>query len=243
MDRHWSDGYYGELYRTSVAGLLGPALSDLEGRAVARLLALGPADRVLDLGCGEGRHAPTIAPRVGLLVGLERDPGSIVAARASGLVPVQGDLRAPPFRPGSFDAVYSWYASLFMYDDPENERVLALAVSLLRPGGRILVHHANPARLARDPEARASRDLEPGVAKRPGDDLGAAVVAVEAGLGDEDAEGALVVLGHAGLLPMAIRSGASSSRRSAGRSACQVLVMRRSRRPDRPASACHSRGL
>jgi SAM-dependent methyltransferase len=85
-------------------------------------------------------------------VGLDRNPEYLARARHSGAHLVQGDLRALPLRPGSFDAVYSWYSSLFMYDDEENARCLAAAAALLRPGGRMLVHHDNPARLAREPE-------------------------------------------------------------------------------------------
>jgi SAM-dependent methyltransferase len=75
---------------------------------------------------------------------------------------VRGDLRALPLREGVFDAAYSWYSSLFMYRDAENLRLLAAAARLLRPGGRLLVHHDNPLRLASEPEARAERDLAGG---------------------------------------------------------------------------------
>ena len=162
MTRHWADDYFGDLYYESVADLLTARLSTFEAALLRRLLVLGPRDRVLDLACGHGRHARTLSPEVGLLVGLDRNPEYLARARHSGAVLVRGDLRALPLREGSFDALYSWYSSLFMYDDEENARCLASAVALLRPGGRLVVHHDNPLRLRRQTEAQSSWDMPGG---------------------------------------------------------------------------------
>ena len=162
MGRHWSDEYYGDLYYESVADLLTSRLSGFEAGLIREMLELRPGDRCLDLACGHGRHARFLAPEVRLLVGLDRNPAYLARARHSGAALVRGDIRALPLRPGSFDAVYSWYSSMFMYGDDENERCLAGAVALLRPGGRLVLHHDNPARLARDPTAHAEWDLARG---------------------------------------------------------------------------------
>jgi SAM-dependent methyltransferase len=162
LTRHWSDDYYGDLYYESVVDLLTPRLSRIEAALLLRMLEVGPGDRVLDLACGHGRHARAISPEVGLLVGFDRNPRYLARARGSGAVLVRGDLRELPLRAGSFDAVYSWYSSLFMYDDDENARCLAAAARLLRPGGRMLVHHDNPLRLRRQPEQVAAWDMPGG---------------------------------------------------------------------------------
>ncbi|MBL0277757.1 MAG: class I SAM-dependent methyltransferase [Anaeromyxobacter sp.] len=190
MPGHWSDGYYGELYLATAPDLLTPRLSALEAEVMAGLLRLGPGDRVLDLGCGHGRHAWPLAGRAGLVVGLERSAAALRGARAGGRAPavglgagttaahpgrwaeapgpggppgfVRADLRALPLRPGSFDAVVSWYASLFMYDDAANLARLAEVGRLLRPGGRLLVQHANPLALAAAPHDEARRTLPDG---------------------------------------------------------------------------------
>jgi len=168
---HWGDAYYGDLYLDSVEDLLTPRLSGIEAEAIARLLALGPGDRVLDLACGHGRHARVLAGRVASLVGLDRSGAYLRRAvrsapqqgeRETPPAYVRGDVRALPFRDGAFDAAYSWYASLFMFDDPINARCLAGAARVIRPGGRLLVHHANPAALAKRPSDAARRTLADG---------------------------------------------------------------------------------
>lgn len=165
---HWSDGYYGALYLDPVADLLTPRLTALEAEVIARLLRLGPRDRVLDLACGHGRHARALAGRVASVVGLERS-GEYLARAAAGAPEgprapawLRADLRALPLRAGAFDAAYSWYASLFMFDDARNAACLAALSRAVRPGGRVLVHHANPLRLAREPRDASRRTLPDG---------------------------------------------------------------------------------
>jgi SAM-dependent methyltransferase len=75
---------------------------------------------------------------------------------------VRGDLRALPFRAGAFEAAFAWYASLFVFDDAQNERSLAETARVVRPGGRVLVQHGNPLHLALEPEASATRTLADG---------------------------------------------------------------------------------
>lgn len=160
---HWADAYFGDLYLDSVVDLLGPALSAVEADAVVALLGVGGGDRVLDLGCGHGRHARAMAPRVRAVAGVDRSAAYLrLAAARPGLALVRGDVRSLPLRSSAFDAAFSWYASLFMFDDATNAACLAEAARVVRPGGRILVHHANPMRLAREPVAEARRSLHDG---------------------------------------------------------------------------------
>ncbi len=162
MAGRWTDEFYGDLYYESVADLLTARLSSFEARVLRALLALGPAQRVLDLGCGHGRHARALSPEVALLAGVDRSRAYLERARDAGAALVRGDLAALPFARGAFDAAYAWYSTLFVFDDAGNEAALAEAARVLKPGGRLAVHHANPLRLAREPLAHAERLLPDG---------------------------------------------------------------------------------
>jgi hypothetical protein len=71
-------------------------------------------------------------------------------------------VRALPVRAGAFSAAYSWYASLFMFDDAGNAAALAGVARAVRPGGRVLVQHGDPLRLVAHPHERAARELPDG---------------------------------------------------------------------------------
>jgi SAM-dependent methyltransferase len=163
---HWTDAYYGALYLDSVEGLLTPALSALEAATIAALLELRPGHRVLDLACGHGRHA---IPLSGCcrVCGLDRSAAYLAraasgAAGEGGPLWIRGDQRALPFPSGAFDAAFSWYSSLFVFDDATNEMCLAELARVVRRGGRLLVQHGNPLRMVAEPEARADRVLPGG---------------------------------------------------------------------------------
>lgn len=78
--------------------------------------ALVRGKRVLDLGCGDGRFALAIAPIAASVEGLDPDPGSIAAAKASarkaGVRNVTFEVGAAqrlPYMDGRFDVVIlSW---------------------------------------------------------------------------------------------------------------------------------------
>lgn len=165
---HWSDAYYGALYFDSAADLLTPALSQAEAGVIERLLGLRKGDRVLDLACGHGRHAWPLAGRGLGVVGLERSGEYLRrAAELAGSSPrepvwVRGDVRSLPLRDGAFAAAFSWYSSLFMFDDATNAACLREMGRVVAAGGRLLVHHANPLRLAADPVDTTRRVLPDG---------------------------------------------------------------------------------
>lgn len=151
--------WFGDLYLESTADLLTPRLSSLEAEVIAGALGLRPGERVLDVACGHGRHLAALQGRGLGLFGIDLDRGYLRRA-GPGLL-VRADQRRLPFG-AAFDAAWSWYSSLFVFEDPVNERALSEVARVLRPGGRLLVQHANPLRLEREPEARAARDLPGG---------------------------------------------------------------------------------
>lgn len=115
------------------------------------------ARRALDVGCGDGILCRRLAVAVPTVVGLDRDPASIDAARQQGGGPgyAVGDLLAPPFEPESFDLV----AAVTALHHVGTARGLAAMRDLVRPGGTLaaigVARARYPADLPRDLAAAA----------------------------------------------------------------------------------------
>jgi SAM-dependent methyltransferase len=111
-------------------------------------LGLLPKERLLDLGCGGGRHAFEAARRGAHVVALDAgrqeiaDVRAVFAAMAEAgeldgaavALALQGDARRLPFEDASFDRII---ASEVLEHIPEDTDALAELARVLRPGGTL----------------------------------------------------------------------------------------------------------
>jgi len=104
------------------------------GEPLVALLAPRPGERVLDLGCGDGRLTLALQGAGCVVVGVDASRSQVDAARGRGLDTRVMDAEALAFD-AEFDAVFS-NAALHWMKRPE--RVLAGAFRALRPGGRFV---------------------------------------------------------------------------------------------------------
>jgi len=116
---------------------------------VARLLdvlRLPVGARVLDVPCGQGRHAHLLAEAGYDVDGLDYSTHLLDKAKARGtgktLRYTRGDMRKLPARwTGRFDAVVNLFTSFGFFLDPNDDvRVIAEFARVLKPGG-VLVWH------------------------------------------------------------------------------------------------------
>jgi SAM-dependent methyltransferase len=104
-------------------------------------LAMLSPMRVLDLGCGHGRHALELARRGHAVVGLDRSAGFLELGRkdaAAERLPVefvQGDMREIAYEE-AFDRVICLFDVFGVHRDEENLDVLRRIARALRPAGR-----------------------------------------------------------------------------------------------------------
>lgn len=107
---------------------------------------MGPGDRVLDLGCGGGRHAFEVYRRGASVVAFDHDHGELrqVSAMTTAMLEagevhppacaaaVAGDATAMPLADGTFDRVI---AAEVLEHIPADHRALAEIARVLKPGG------------------------------------------------------------------------------------------------------------
>ncbi|MGB7211913.1 MAG: class I SAM-dependent methyltransferase [Gemmatimonadales bacterium] len=132
----WFEEWFGEEYLR-----LYPHRDDADAdRLVALLQRTLPWQvgwRVLDFGCGAGRHARALAAAGARPIGLDLSWSLLRRARqVTGAPLIRGDLRHPPIRPRSVDLGVNLFTS-FGYFDSEAEHTDALKAmaGTVRPGG------------------------------------------------------------------------------------------------------------
>ncbi|HEX2849228.1 MAG TPA: methyltransferase domain-containing protein [Acidimicrobiales bacterium] len=100
-------------------------------------LRLEPGMRVLDVGCGPGRHAAALARHGVDVVGVDLSPRFVeVAVEHAGPRFAVGDARDLPVRPASFDAAISLCQGGFGLVGDDDGTVLDEIRRALKPGGR-----------------------------------------------------------------------------------------------------------
>lgn len=106
--------------------------------------------KVLDLGCGRGRHSLTLASKGYNVTGIDLSPEAISKAKR---LAAERNLTNVEFRVGDmressddkFDAIVNLFTTFgYFLDDRENSRVIGSMSRMLRPEGRLMIDYLNP---------------------------------------------------------------------------------------------------
>ncbi len=144
----WYATFFGEDYLRIHAAYLFPERTqwELEGMlSLVRVAGLPEAATLLDLACGQGRHAVPLAALGYRVTGLDLSPVLLrrarAAARASGVSVrwARADMRRIPFA-SEFDAVINIFNTFgYLESEAEDLAVLRAVAGALNPGGLFLL--------------------------------------------------------------------------------------------------------
>jgi SAM-dependent methyltransferase len=142
----WWARYFDAHYLLEYEPIFSP---ERDRREVARLLdvlGLPAGARVLDVPCGQGRHAHLLAEAGFDVDGLDYSDDLLSIARKRGTGPrlryTRGDMRKLPARwSGCFDAVLNLFTSFGFFAEPADDaQVVAEFARVLAPGGTLVWH-------------------------------------------------------------------------------------------------------
>ncbi|HLQ58632.1 MAG TPA: methyltransferase domain-containing protein [Gemmatimonadales bacterium] len=146
----WFEQWFGEEYHA-----LYPHRDDEDARRAVALIqsviSWRPGDRILDLACGPGRHAAELERLGGHVVGFDLSRAMLRRARdRMGARLVRGDMRALPFRDGSFALAVNLFTSFgYFLDDAEHRLVVRQVAAALAPGGHFVLDYLNAEQVRR----------------------------------------------------------------------------------------------
>ncbi len=99
--------------------------------------------RGLDIGCGLGWYMTRLREERARVVGMDLSAAQARAAHAGGAPVVRGSAAELPFGSGTFDFAYSVNVVHHLPSREHQQRALAEAARVLRPGGVLFVHEIN----------------------------------------------------------------------------------------------------
>lgn len=120
-----------------------------------RTLSLRKCSKILDLGCGRGRHSIKLSKKGYQVTGIDLSEQAIATAREkAGALDIEGirfevrDMRDP--LPETFDAVVNLFTTFGYFEsDAENASVFDSVGKMLVPGGIFVLDYLNAARVRR----------------------------------------------------------------------------------------------
>jgi SAM-dependent methyltransferase len=149
LQSRWYESFFGRDYLDVYAHEFSEERALREAGFLLKVLRLDGGEQVLDLCCGQGRHAVLLAAAGCAVTGLDLSQEYLDMAQSEAreagveLETVRADMREIPFE-GRFDAVVNMFSSFgYLESEDEDAKVLSAATRALKPGGGLLMDLLN----------------------------------------------------------------------------------------------------
>ncbi|MBD3225839.1 MAG: methyltransferase domain-containing protein [Caldithrix sp.] len=147
---HWTEEFFDEYYLKSIHSITTEQRTQKEVDFLLSNVEINHENKILDLACGDGRHAIELARRgYNQVVGLDLTPMYIQLANEK-----SEDLTNQPRfiqdnmtnlnTADEYDLIYSYFSSLFYFKDKKNIRNLKRIFQALKRDGYFLFDQINP---------------------------------------------------------------------------------------------------
>jgi SAM-dependent methyltransferase len=163
MGRPWYEELYDDFARYDQE----PSAQGTQGQVdfIERIIRYDRSKRILDVGCGSGRHALELSRRGYPVVGIDLSPSMLEKGRQTAQAEqltvefVEGDARRMAFSE-EFDVAVILGEGAFslMETDEMDQLILAQAAQALRPGGVLIMTAPNAAHMLGQEEPAGSFD-------------------------------------------------------------------------------------
>ena len=146
MEQPWYSKWFGKEY-LDLYGHRDPAQAEMQIRELLSKIKLNSNAPILDAGCGAGRHLNELRLR-----GLNAFGMDLSAELLSSAIPelkkltpfVRADLFKLPFKPQSFEGVFSFFTSFGYFNSEEEDfELLKSMISVLAQGGWLFLDLMN----------------------------------------------------------------------------------------------------
>lgn len=143
----WFEEIFDEDYLRTLPFLTPKATQD-EALFVADALGVEPGMRLLDVGCGYGRHAMELAARGYQIVALDLSLPLLLRGadeaqrRGLSINFVHGDMRELAFE-SQFDGVYCLFSTFGYFDEENNRKAIEGMARAIKPGSRMVLDVLN----------------------------------------------------------------------------------------------------
>jgi SAM-dependent methyltransferase len=146
--RPWYEEFFDDFYLQSTG--LTDSRTQAEVDVLTTVIESCPPGDVLDLACGQGRHAVRLAERGYNVIGLDRNgemlrrASLLTTTSRSRIHLLRADMRLLPLRAGTMSCVLNYFSSFGYFElEAEDEDVVREVGRVLRGGGRFVLEFIN----------------------------------------------------------------------------------------------------